>query len=405
MIIGDSPQSMIGNLSIGDAAAFIADRQKAGFNALLVDLLCVKYTGCNSDGTTYDGIEPFETPGDLSTPNPAYFARASAMIKLAANAGIVVFLDPIETGGWLGVLQQNGAQKDFAFGQFLGRTFGRFPNIVWSNGNDFQTWGNPADDAVVLAVARGIQSVDPANIQTIELNYLTSASLDDPRWSPIVKIDAAYTYSPTYAEVLKEYDRANFVPVFLIEAGYEFEQDTPQISYGDPETLRRQEYWSILAGATGQFYGNHYTWSFDDGWQAHLDTPGSKQIGYLAKLFADREWFQLVPDQAHRIVTAGYGTFSSSGDVDSNNYVTTASTPDGTLAISYLPDGGTITVNMRRLAGPAEAQWYDPTNGRYTAVSATPLPNSGTRRFTAPATNAGGDPDWVLVLTAQRTSA
>ncbi len=182
MIIGDSPQSMIGNLSIEDAASFIADRQKAGFNALLVDLLCVKYTGCNSDGTTYDGIEPFETPGDLSTPNPAYFARASAMIKLAANAGIVVFLDPIETGGWLGVLQQNGVQKDFAFGQFLGRMFGRFPNIVWSNGNDFQTWSDPADDAVVLAVARGIQSVDPANIQTIELNYLTSASLDDPRW-------------------------------------------------------------------------------------------------------------------------------------------------------------------------------------------------------------------------------
>ncbi len=57
-------------------------------------------------------------------------------------------------------------------------------------------------------------------------------------------------------------------------------------------------------------------------------------------------------------------------------------------------------MDMRRLAGPAEAQWYDPTNGRYTAVSATSLPNSGTRTFTAPATNAGGDPDWVLVLTA-----
>ena len=26
------------------------------------------------------------------------------------------------------------------------------------------------------------------------------------------------------------------------------------------ETLRRQEYWTMLSGATGQLYGNGYTW-------------------------------------------------------------------------------------------------------------------------------------------------
>ena len=196
MIVGDSPQSMIGNLTLEEAASYIANRKAAGFNALLVDVLCAKYTSCREDGTTVDGITPFTTPGDLSTPNPAYFARVDAMLRLAARAGMVVFLDPIETGGWLGVLKSNGVEKDFAYGRFLGERYRGFANIVWANGNDHQTWRDPSDDAVVLAVARGIRSADKAHIQTVELDYLVSGSLDDPRWRPLIALDAAYTYAP-----------------------------------------------------------------------------------------------------------------------------------------------------------------------------------------------------------------
>jgi hypothetical protein len=401
MIVGDSPHSLIGNLSVQDAAAYIANRKAAGFNALWVELLCVKYAGCRSDGATFDGIKPFTTPGDLSTPNPAYFARADAIIRLAARSGIVVFLDPIETGGWLGVLRANGTAKDRAYGRFLGTRYKSFKNIVWISGNDFQTWSNASDDAVVLAVAKGIQSVAPQHIQTVELNYNKSGSLDDPRWRSVVKLDAAYTYYPTYAQVLHEYNRKQFLPVFMAEAGYEFEQNTSWISPGTPQILRRQEYWSMLAGATGQFYGNHYTWPFSDGWKDHLDSPGSVQIGDLVKLFAGRPWFELVPDQSHKIVIAGYGTFSSTGNVGSSDYVTTASTPDGKLAMSYLPSGGSIVVRMARLGGHIQARWYDPADGTYSSVAGSPFPNTGSVHFTAPGKNADGDPDWVLVLTAR----
>jgi hypothetical protein len=99
LITGDAPQAMVGNLSVKQAKLFIRDRAKYGINALWVNLLCDSYTACNSDGTTFDGIAPFTTPGDLSTPNPAYFDRASAMIDAAAAKGMVVLLDPIETGG------------------------------------------------------------------------------------------------------------------------------------------------------------------------------------------------------------------------------------------------------------------------------------------------------------------
>ncbi len=401
MLVGDSPQALIGRLSAGDAAAYIANRKAAGFNALWVNLLCTTYTGCNADGSTYDGIQPFSSAGDLSTPNPAYFARVDTIIGLAAKAGIVILLDPIETGGWLSVLRQNGVRKAFAYGRFLGNRYRSFENIVWFHGNDFQTWKDRSDDALVLAVAKGIRSVDRAHIQTVELNYPESGSLDDARWSSLVALDAAYTYYPTYARVLKEYNRKRFVPTFMVEAGYEFEQNSPSISKGTPSVLRRQEYWSMLSGATGQLYGNHYTWQFSGDWRTYLDTPGSRQLGYLTKLLSARPWYRLVPDQSHRLVTAGFGTFVSTGSVQSSNYVTTASTPDGKLAISYLPVRSTVTVDMRRLAGRVQARWYDPADGTYSRVDGSPFPRSGSVRITTPGKNADGDTDWVLVLTAR----
>ena len=400
MIVGDSPQALIGNLSVKDAAAYIADRRAAGFDALWVNLLCTTYTGCRSDGSTYDGIAPFMRKGDLSTPNPAYFSRAAAILRLARRAGMAVFLDPIETGGWLDVLRSNGAAMDAAYGRFVGRRFRSFRNIVWLSGNDFQTWKDQADDAAVRAVALGIRSADPAALQTVELDYLRSASRDDPRWQRTIQLDAAYTYFATYAKVLREYERRPPVPVFLLEAGYEFEQNAPSISYGDPQTLRRQEYWTALSGATGQFYGNHYTWQFADGWKRRLDTEGSAQLGYLVNLLARRSWFRLVPDLGHRIVTKGYGTFTPNRSVASSDYVTTASTPDGSLAISYLPRGGTIRVDTRRMAGRVGASWYDPTSGRYIAVKGSPFAARRSFNLTAPGHNHDGDRDWVLVLVA-----
>jgi hypothetical protein len=396
MIVGDSPQSLIGNLSVAQADTYFADRQARGFNAVWINIICTTYTFCNADGTTFDGIPPFTTPGDLSTPNEAYFARADAMIQLAANHGITVFLDPIETGGLLSMLINNGPAKDFNYGVYLGNRYKDFPNIVWMSGNDFKAWTDPTSDSDAQAVARGIRSVDPNHIQTVELNNNLSGSLDDPTWAPLIDLDAAYTYFPTYAQVLVEYNRSNFMPVFMVEANYEFEHNVND--RGTPNILRRQEYWTMLSGATGQLYGSHWTVTFNSAWQNHLGTPGAVQIGFMKSLFESRPWYNLVPDQNHTLVTSGIGTFSTTSALGSNDYLTAASTPDGSLALAYMPTSRTITVAMSRLNGPVFARWFNPSNGTYSAVSGSPFPNSGTQPFTPPGENNDGDSDWVLVL-------
>ena len=110
-IVGDSPQSLIGNLSVVQAAWYMDNRARYGINTLWINLLCNDGTACNSDGTTVDGIAPFNTPGDLATPNPVYFQRVDTIVELAAARNMLVLLNPIETIGWLSVLRSNGIAK------------------------------------------------------------------------------------------------------------------------------------------------------------------------------------------------------------------------------------------------------------------------------------------------------
>jgi hypothetical protein len=397
LMVGDAPQAMVGNLSPQDAAYFIADRAQYGINALWVNLLCDSYTACNADGSTFDGIAPFTTPGDLSTPNPRYFNRAAEMISLAAAKGMVVFLDPIETGGWLGTLESNGITKASAYGRYVGQRFRDFTNIVWMSGNDFQSWQNSTDNALVAAVAQGIHGADPNRLQTIELNYYVSASLDDPAWRNIAGIDAVYTYRPTYAKELGEYNRLTFKPTFLVEANYEFEQNGGTDG-GSTQNLRHQEYWTALSGTTGQLYGSHYSWTLTGDWKSNLDSIGIHQLSLMRQLFASLDWYDLVPDRQHQVLVKGYGTFSQTDSIDTDTYATAAATPNGMLAIAYMPNLRTVTIDMAKFAGPVTAQWFDPTNAAITTIKGSPFPNSGTQAFVAPGVNGGGDGDWVLLL-------
>ena len=397
LIIGDAPQAMVGNLSLMQAKHFMDNRMSYGVNALWVNLLCDSYTACNADGTTFDGLAPFTTPGDLSTPNTAYFNRAAQMIDAAAARGMVVLLDPIETGGWLGILRDNGAMKAKKFGEFLGNRFKDKPNIIWMSGNDFQSWRDKPDNTLVRAVMFGLSETDTNHIQTVELDYLVSASLEDKALRPLVGLDAVYTYHPTYAKELTEYKRTDFAPTFMVEANYEFEHNGGTDG-GTTQNLRRQEWWSALSGTTGQLYGSAYSWRLDGDWQHNLDTIGIQQFSFVRDLLHSVHWWDLVPDRTHDVLTKGFGKFSADDPIPDDTYATAARTGDGTLVMAYLPTIRKVTIDMTKLAGQTSAIWFDPTNQNEIFVGS--FANTGTHAFTPPGNNHDGDADWVLILQA-----
>jgi hypothetical protein len=71
--------------------------------------------------------------------------------------------------------------------------------------------------------------------------------------------------------------------------------------------------------------------------------------------------------------------------------------PGAVLLVADGCQGGAIE-SVVDFAAPVTARWLDPTNGSYTNIGA--FSNSGTQNFSPSGKNAGGDPDWVLVLTA-----
>jgi hypothetical protein len=412
LMVGDAPHSLVVNLDESDAATYLLNRGTNGFNSLWVECLCDSYTGgSGTEGTANYGHDinnnnPFTGTlaggyYDLTTPNPAYWANVDWLVQAAATNGLQLMLTPLDEGGWTQTSLANGTNGCFQYGQFLGNRYKNSPNIFWNLGNDFQNWSTPTNDAVILAIANGIKSVDTNHLMTIELNYQISDSLTDPNWASEVSVDGIYTYYMTYAESLVGYKRTNYRPCVFLEANYEFEDNSGQQPYS-PLVLRLQEYWSLLSGSLGgHMYGNHYTWTFTGGWQSYLNTTGAMQLAYFKNFFTNTAWYNLVPDQSHALVTAGYGLDNTGENflLTGNNYVTAAQTPDGTLGVAYCPTNATITVCLTNFGGPVTARWFDPTAASFSPVTGSPFANTiSATNLTTPGANAGGDHDWVLLL-------
>jgi hypothetical protein len=132
--------------------------------------------------------------------------------------------------------------------------------------------------------------------------------------------------------------------------------------------------------------GNTPVWLFNPGWQTAVNGLASQDMVRFNALFLARAWFDLVPDQAHKIVTAGWG------EENGLDYVAAARTSDGATIIIYLPVAHEITVDLTQVAGNrTQAWWFDPRTGK--SRDAGLFPAGATQRFTPPA-----EGDWVLVL-------
>jgi hypothetical protein len=286
------------------------------------------------------------------------------------------------------------------YGRRVAERFADLPNIVWLTGGDYvpatDDLANGSDvDRCWGAMMRGVREAGDGRPFSIQLNFDKSISSDNPFWARRIDWNFVYTYHPTYSAVLEAYERTPTMPAVLGEANYEGENNQPESAPTTDETLRRQLVWSLTSGAAGEFMGCD-DWEFHPGWETRLSTTAVAQVGQLRELFSGLRWWQLMPDTADELVTAGRGTpLMTDGPLDvlDDDYVTAARTPDGRQVVVYLPTSRAISVNAGALPAGTQAAWVDPTSGRRTQVAMS-------TSFTPPGTNAGGDKDWILLLTS-----
>ena len=396
LLHGDSPWALMTLLSPQQARLWFADRQTQGFNAAIISLIGAKANGAPSDdGATFDGLLPF-VDGDVLQWQEPYWERVTTYLRMAAEHGITVMLYPID--GWtIGPFVPRSIEQCHQYGGKVAQRFRDLPNIMWMSGGDYSS-ADPARgsdvDHCIDAMLRGIREAGDGRPFSMQFDP-PSISTENPYWAQRVDWNFVYTYYPTYKAMLEAYGRQPAKPAVLGEANYEGENNQPETPPTTDETLRRQVLWALTSGAAGEFVGSD-DWDFHDGWEQRLSTRALTQITRLRTLFSTLAWWQLVPDTGSELVTAGRGTeltTDEAKDVLENDYVTAARTPDGRLAVIYLPNQRTISVNPSAMAAGTQAAWIDPTSGRR-----DPVPMSST--FTTPGTNAEGDNDWLLVLTS-----
>jgi hypothetical protein len=103
----------------------------------------------------------------------------------------------------------------------------------------------------------------------------------------------------------------------------------------------------------------------------------------MRRLFEQRPWHQLKPDQSVLASDPGGGPFR----------VVAARAQDTSFVIAYAPEGKPLSISMDKLdCKTIEAQWYDPREGTRKHIGK--FGNTGRREFVPP--SRGEQNDWVL---------
>lgn len=392
LLVGDTAWSLVAQLDRDSVDVYLADRQRRGFNAIIVNLIEAKFA--TRAPATRTGVAPFlGATLDFTRPNPAYFDWARECVAAARRRGIAVFLCPAYLGwgggdeGFFKAIARQGPEVLRGYGRFVAERFADSPNVVWMPGGDYTM---PAGERwAVDELAQGIRERDTVRLMTGHAGQASPrTAFGAPAW---LQIDNTYSYEPALWKVLRaDAAREPRLPVFLSETVYEGEHDAT------PEQVRRQAWWAMLAGHCGQFFGNNPIWHFDgpglfkvDGtWRQALDGPGSRDTARLGAFFRALPWWELSPDPDGRWVREpGEGT----------SRIAAAGTVDGRWVVVYVPGTGPVSREFQsgrdlKVAGGANRAvvWWNPADGSSRPADLT----SATLR--TPGDNGRGAGDWVL---------
>lgn len=386
--LGDAAWSLIAQLSREDADFYLDNRREKGFSVVLVSLIERKF--CTNAPSNFYGELPF-TGKPFTSPNEKYFEHADYVIKSAAQRNIIVLLAPVYLGydcrdeGWCAEVKSASAGDLYSWGQYLGKRYRNYSNIIWIIGGDTDPSG--VKDKL-LEMIRGIRENDSINLFSAH-NQPETMAVTPWGGETWINVNNVYSYdSILYDHFKTAYEVKPVMPFYLCESAYENEHSST------PHELRAQAYQALLSGSMGHIFGNCPVWHFGafeswcklTGWKSELNNSGSVSMNHFQRLFRSRSWQRLIPDFEHAVITGGFGTWGL------KDYVTSAITSDGNTIIAYLPSRRTVTADLTKLSGKnAKCWWYNPSVG--TAINIGIFKTSGSQSFTP-----ADDGDWVLVI-------
>lgn len=400
--LGDTGWELFHRLDSSETEKYLENRRAKGYNVIqavvLAELDGLNTPNRNGDIPLYDH--------DPLKPNEKYFQYVDYVVKLAESKGI--FIGMLPTWGDKVVLNQWGTgpvifNKDnaYLYGQWIGKRYKDFRNIIWINGGDRQADGELKE--VWDALARGIKSTDPNHLMTFHPMGGSSSSQNfhQSEWLDFNMSQTGHCnrdFSPYVTLIRRDYDLKPLKPCMDGEPRYE---DHPVcwnpdvLGWFNDVDIRQAAYWSVFSGSFGHTYGCNPIWQMHtpekkqigyvrNTWQTGLDLPGSFQIGNIRKLIESRPFFSRVP--AQELIVNEYNS-------EIRHIVATRG--EG-YAMVYIPHhDNQAEIDLSKLGFiNANLWWYNPQDG--TAQNAGKLECKGRYSFKAPKREGGND--WVLVI-------
>jgi len=367
--------------------------------------------GSDWDGKLKYNSLSLEAP-DLTAPNEKYWRFIDKFLEYCEAKGLLVFMFPAYVGyngeeqGWMKELVANGKEKSMAYGAWIANRYKQRKNIVWMLLGDMGKF-NDEQKIAEQALIDGLKSVEgQQSIQYTAESHSGENAADNIQFGHEMTLNGVYTWElkvPVPYLGRKGYTHEPKMPAFLLEEPYDEEgPDGNNYNPNATQPVRRFQWWGWLSTIGGYISGNAYIWQFvDPVWQQHLETKGAQDMIRLNKFIKSLEWWKLVPSGLNGMKNI----IADPVNIDTaSSYVSAAATRDGSLLVAYIPPAhkGVVKVDLTVLSKPGFVYWFDPTDGRYIPVGASPVSNTGIREFTTPGKNHGVESDWVLLVITSR---
>lgn len=367
--LGDTQWELCCGLPPDDMRAVVEDRREKGFSVLQVMLTGV------GDGTklNYAGRRPWRNDNP-DTPDELYWEHVDATVELAREVGLVLALGVHHQLHEPRITVANARR----YARWVSDRYREAPHVVWA----MYPKAEAASVPVIRELAAGLQEGDDGRHLIAvhpDPSPASSSFLAPTEVEGWLAFHSIQTWADTHLivpMVTHDYRLEPTKPVVMAEGAYEAGEE-----YGfevSPLWVRRQAYWTVLAGGHHS-YGHNDLWRLPPHWRKALNAPGAAQMTVLRDVVtARREWWNLTPSPA--LVAE-----SPRPDAPARNATVAARAGSGDWALVYLGDGGTVSVDVSRIGSGSGlgATWIDPVTGD--RCEAATVAGSTVGEFQAPA--------------------
>lgn len=405
---------------------FFSQRSAQGVTVTMLDVINGNVATDDApyaSGHTWDNVSPWVTGSDAAGGlNSAFWTRVDTLFSSALAHGVSIgFTFNVEHDSAAGCAFAGWTNAQFqTYAAAVGARYASQPNLVWLLGNDNEP-GTANYDNQMGAILTGLASVGANQVKGIWWNGEYTSRYDTYANTPasfgIANSDFnfGYTYNCSYfvmeyayGEVANEGAARMLAPVWG-DGTWSTGWNTYSSTY--VRAVRQETWWSLAAGARGILSESEavFQWTSTSPAWVTEEWMFANSLPYIVSYFTSLPgWWNLMPDLSSALVTGGRGTrcppepsgggFTGYEPAFTNSWVAASVTADKSLAVMYLPNPTTITIDQTQIAAGYSATWVDPVNCTTYPATVGSTYNSGAADGTKPVSNSQGDPDWVLVL-------